>query len=118
MRFSISVWVALGILLGAAGFPDLLEAGAIGWSTMADQASGSMQAFSQSAIPLVVGAGLMSAAWHLPGMTTGLIATGGAMYGAANADQVQGIIGGGGAGGLITDVVLASAPLLSLSGVA
>ena len=46
------------------------------------------------------------------------MATGAATYGAANADQVQSIIGGGGAGGLITDVVLASVPLLSLSGVA
>ena len=118
MRVSISVRVALGILLVAASYPGLLEAGAIGWSDMAADASSSMQAFSTEAIPLVVGAGLMSAAWHLPGMTTGLIATGAAMYGAANADQVQGIIGSGGAGGLITDVVLASAPLLSLSGVA
>lgn len=111
---SSTAWRVLGaLLLVAAAFPGLLEAGAIGWADMAADASGSMQGFATEAIPLTIGAALMSAAWHLPGMTTGLIATGGAMYGAANADQVQGIIGGGGAGGHITDVVVAAASLAS-----
>ena len=41
------------------------RAGTIGWADMAADASGSMQGFATEAIPLVVGAGLMSAAWQL-----------------------------------------------------
>jgi hypothetical protein len=108
MRLSFTpAWVAFGLLAVAALLgPGLLEAGTIGWADMAADASGSMQSAASEAVPLFVGAGLLAGAWHLPGMVTGLTATGLATYGAANSDQVQGIIGGGGAGGLITDVVV------------
>lgn len=103
-----TVWRLLGIVVAAAILPDLVVAGSIGWADLAADASGSMQGMATESVPLVVGAGVMAAALHLPGMTTALLATGGATYVAANADQVQGIIGGGGAGGLITDIVLAA----------
>jgi uncharacterized protein (UPF0261 family) len=99
-------WRLLALALTAFGLPGLVEAGSIGWADLAADASGSMQGMATESVPLVVGAGVMAAALHLPGMTTALLATGGATYVAANADQVQGIIGGGGAGGLITDIVL------------
>jgi len=91
--------------------PDLAEAGSIGWGDMAADASGSMQGLASEAVPLVVGAGLVSSAFHLAGMTTTLVATGAATYGAANADQVQGLVGGGGAGGSIVEI-LAMIPVI------
>jgi hypothetical protein len=99
-----SAWVWCAALLGVALLPDLLEAGSIGWSDMAADASDSFMGMAGESVPILVGAGLVAGAWHLSSVTGGLLATGAATYGAANGDQIQGMIGGGGGGGLITDI--------------
>ena len=72
-----------------------------------------MMSFAAAGVPLAVGATLLSAFGHMTAMTTGLMAGGASLYGAANANLAQTVIGGAG-GGLITDLALPVAGQASL----
>ena len=108
MRVAISPWAITFAVLAAvvALSPGLLDAGPIGWATFSTGASESFTGFAGESIPLVFGAGLVSAAWHLGGAVERLAASGVALYGASHGEEFQSLIGAGGGGGLITDVVI------------
>jgi hypothetical protein len=82
------------------------HAGGIDWATPATDLSGSLQAGADAAIPFVVSGGMMAAAFHVGNVVGPMLGIGVGMYAAANSDQAQTVLGGGGAGGgLITDTV-------------
>jgi len=116
MRFDAKTCWALtaGAMLLAAGLPDVLQAGALAWDGVADDVSGSMMALGASAVPLLVGAGAISAFAHFASLTTTLVAGTGASVVVANGSVLQPVVGGGG-GGMITDIVVGalSFPMLA-----
>ena len=96
-------------LLGGLALTGMIagaEAGGIDWATPATDLSGSLQAGADASIPFVVSGGMMAAAFHVGNVVGPMLGIGVGMYAAANSDQAQTVLGGGGAGGgLITDTV-------------
>jgi hypothetical protein len=97
------------VVLGTAAAALMIggvHAGGIDWTTPATDLSDSLQGGADAAIPFVVSGGMMAAAFHVGNVVGPMLGIGVGMYAAANSDQAQTVLGGGGAGGgLITDTV-------------
>jgi hypothetical protein len=97
---TVTKWlVPCGLAAGSA------MAGGIDWATPATDVSSSLQGAAYEMIPFVGAGGALAAGFYLQNLMPAVIGMVGALFLAANADQLQTVVGGGGGGGLITDTV-------------
>lgn len=96
---------AIAVLVMVGGMAD---AGGIGWAAPATDVSGSLQAAAGEFMPFVISGGALAAGFYLQNMLPAVIGMVGSLYVASNSDEVAGVIGTGGGGGLITETVYIS----------